>query len=52
MQAVILSTFGISHAQSRITSPVQSRRWSAWVNASLESGNIARQKAKTETVLE
>src|SRR5258708_39878438 len=33
MQAVIRCTFGISDAQSRKTSPVQSCRWSSWVNA-------------------
>src|SRR3984893_15424027 len=33
MQAVIRCTLGISDAQSRRTSPVQSRRWSSCVNA-------------------
>jgi hypothetical protein len=51
MQAVIRSTFGISDAQSRKTSPVQSRRWSSCVNAWLVAGRIARQKARPVTVL-
>jgi hypothetical protein len=51
MQAVIRARSGISDAQSRKTSPVQSRRWSSCVNAWLGAGNVARQKAKLERIL-
>jgi len=51
MQAVIRPTSGISDEQSRKTSPVQSRRWSSCVKAWLAAGNIARQKARLETIL-
>jgi hypothetical protein len=51
MQAVIRATSGISHEQSRKTSPVQSRCWSSCVKAWLAAGNIARQKARLETIL-
>jgi hypothetical protein len=52
MQAVIRPTSGISDEQSRNTSPVQSRRWSSCVKAWLVAGNIARQKARLEMILE
>src|SRR5258706_11843148 len=51
MQAVIRATSGISHEQSRKTSPVQSRCWSSCVKAWLAAGNIARQKARLEMIL-
>ena len=51
MQAVIRSTLGISDAQSRKTSLVQSRRWSSWVNAWPVTGSSAKQKASPDTIL-